>query len=92
VRTYRADKLDLDTGMLKPLAILGTYSDSAFDRLAVHKERRLLATVLVELDIDHGTIIGIVKDNVDVDGSRKEVGHDGRAVIVPLYVLPLLLS
>lgn len=78
--------------MLKPLAILGTDSNSAFDRLAIHKEGRLLATVLVKLDIDHGTIIGIVKDNVDVDGGRKEVGHGGRAVVVPLYVLPLLLS
>jgi hypothetical protein len=62
--------------MLEPLAILGTNSDSAFNRLAIHKEGCLLATVLVELNIDHRTIIGVVEDNVDIDGSREEVRHD----------------
>jgi hypothetical protein len=89
-RTYRADELDLDTSMLEPLPILWTNSDSALDRLAIHKERGLLATVLVELDIDHRTLICIVEDNVDIDGSREEVRHDGRVVYVRC-LLPLVL-
>jgi hypothetical protein len=75
--------------MLEPLAILGTNSDSAFNRLAIHKEGCLLATVLVELNIDHGTIIGVVEDNVDIDGSREEVRHDRRFDQV-CCLLPLL--
>lgn len=68
IHTYGADELDLDTSVLESLAILGTNSNSALDGLSIHKKRCLLATVLVELDIDHGPIISVFKHDVDVDG------------------------
>lgn len=64
--------------MLHPLAILGPDSHGALDRLPVHKQGRLLTSVLVELDVDHGPIIRVLEDDVDVDGVGEEVRHVGR--------------
>ena len=75
--TYRADELHLDAGMLQPLAILGSHGDGALDRLAVPVQGRLFATVLVELDIDHGPVVCVLENDVDIDRSREEVRHDG---------------
>jgi hypothetical protein len=43
--------------------------------LPVHVQGRLLAPVLVGLDVDHLSRIGVIKDNVDVYRGREEVGH-----------------
>lgn len=74
-RTYRADELDLDAGVLQSLAVLWPDCDGALDRLAVHVQRGLLAAVLVQLHVDHCALVGILQDDVDVDGRREEVRH-----------------
>lgn len=74
-RTYRADELHLDARVLQPLAVLGPHRNGALDRLAVHVQRGLLAAVLVQLHVDHGALVGILEDDVDVDGRREEVRH-----------------
>lgn len=76
---YRADELDLDARVLEAFAVLGPHRHGALDRLAVHVQRRLFTAVLVKLDIDHGAVIRLVEDNVDVDGGREEVRHGGEA-------------
>lgn len=75
---YGADELHLDSGVLKPLAVLGPNRDGALDRLAVHVKRRLLPPVLVQLDIDHRSVVAILEDDVNVHWGREEVGHDGQ--------------
>lgn len=45
--------------------------------LPIHIKGRFFAPVLVRLDVDHLSRVGIIEDNVDVDRSREEVGHLG---------------
>lgn len=73
--TYCADELDLDAGMFEAFAVLRADGDGALDGLAIHVEGRLLAPVLVQLDVDHGPVVSVLEDNVDVDGGREEVRH-----------------
>lgn len=54
--------------MLEAFAVLGPHGDGALDRLAIHVQGRLFTAVLVELDVDHGAVVGLVEDDVDVDG------------------------
>lgn len=75
VLTYCADELHLDAGVLEALAILGPYCDGALDRLAVHIQGRLLPPIFVELDVDHGALVGILEDDINVDGCREEIRH-----------------
>lgn len=72
-----ADELHLDARVLEALAVLGADRHGALDGLAVHVEGGLFAAVLVELDVDHGPVVGIFEDDVDVDGGGEEVGHGG---------------
>ncbi|KAL8303673.1 hypothetical protein RB597_004906 [Gaeumannomyces tritici] len=74
-----ADELHLDARVLQPLAVLGPHRHGALDRLAVHVERRLLAPVLVQLDVHHGPLVAVLEDDVDIDWRREEVRHGGRA-------------
>lgn len=73
--TYCANELHLNSGVLEALAILWPHGDGALDRFPVHVQGCLLAPVLVELDVDHGTVVGVLEDDVNVDGGRKEVRH-----------------
>jgi hypothetical protein len=61
--------------VLQALAVLWPDCDGALDRLPVHVQRGLLAAVLVQLHVDHGALVGILQDDVDVDGRREEVRH-----------------
>jgi len=54
--------------VLEPLAILRADSDSSLYRFSIHVQRQLFATVLVLFNIDHGTVVGIFKDDVNVYG------------------------
>lgn len=72
---YCANELDFDARVLQSLAILGPHRHGALDRLAVHIQRSLLAPVLVQLDIHHGSLVSIVEDYVDIDRRCKEVRH-----------------
>jgi hypothetical protein len=77
--TDGADELHLDARVLQPLAILGPHGDGAADGLAVHVQRHLFAAALVLLDVDHGAVVAVGEDDVDVDRGREEHGHgDGR--------------
>jgi hypothetical protein len=75
--TDGADELHLDACVLQPLTVLGTHGDGAADRLAVHVQRHLFAAALVLLDVDHGAVVAVGEDDVDVDRGREEHGHDG---------------
>lgn len=72
-----AYELHLDAGVFEAFAILGADGDGALDGLAVHVEGGLFAAVLVELDVDHGAVVGIFEDDVDVHGGGEEVRHGG---------------
>ena len=74
-RTYRADELDLDARVFQSLAILWPHCDCTLDRFTIHVQRGLLAAVLVQLHVDHCALVGILQDDVDVDGRREEVRH-----------------
>lgn len=66
--------------MLQALPVLRPDSNCALDGLAIHVQRCLFAAVFVELDVDHLPVVGIVEDDVDVDGGGEEVRHRGRGM------------
>lgn len=46
--------------------------------LAIHIKGCLFAPVLVGLDVDHLSRVGVIEDDVDVDRGREKVRHLGR--------------
>lgn len=72
--TNRADELYLDSGVLQPLAILGSDCHSASDGFTVHVDWSLFPSILIELQIDGGFVIVIVEDNVNVGRGGEKVG------------------
>ena len=73
-----AHELHLDAGVLQPLAIFRTDGDCALDSLAIEVERAFLSPGFVELDVYRRSLIGVLQDNVNVQGRREgEQGHDG---------------
>lgn len=66
--------------MLQALPVLGPDCNCALDGLAIHVQRGLFAAVFVEFDVDHLPVVGIVEDDVDVDGGGEEVRHGGRSM------------
>lgn len=73
--TYGTNKLDFDPRVFQSLAIFGSDRYCSLDGLSIHIQWGLLATILVELDINHGPVIGVLEDNVDVHRCREEVSH-----------------
>lgn len=53
--------------------------------LPIHVKGRFFAPVLVGLDVDHLSRVGIIEDNVDVDRSREEVGHFGWLLLTLIW-------
>lgn len=61
--------------VLQSLAIFGSNGDCALHRLAIHVQRDLFFPVLVEFNIDHSPLIGVLQDDVDVDRGGEEIRH-----------------
>lgn len=67
VLTDSADELNFDAGMLEPLAIFGSDGNSSFDRLSIHVQGSLFPPILIQFDIHHRPVIGVLEDDVDID-------------------------
>ena len=72
--TNRADELNLDSGVLQPLAILGSDCHCALDRFTIHVHWSFFSSVLFQLQIDGGSVFVIVEDNINVGRCGKKIG------------------
>lgn len=76
--TDQADKLDFDPSVLQSPSIFGSNRHGTFHRFPIEVQGRLFPPILVELDINGLTAVGVLKDDIDIDGGgEEERGHCG---------------
>ena len=61
--------------MFEALAIFRTHCDSTLDGFTIGVEKHFFPLVFLELHVDSRPVVGVLEDDVDVDGGGEEVGH-----------------
>lgn len=76
--TNQTDKLNFDPSVLQSPSILGSNRHGTFHRFPIEVQRCLFPPILVELDINSLTAVGVLQDDIDIDwGGEEERGHCG---------------